>query len=152
MGGSLVAGILTGDAALIGKALDSDAIVEPVRGPLIPGFAAVKEAAKAAGKWEREAWRGRVHACVAAVKEAAKAAGKRKRRGGLHVQWGFRWLGRWGLQAPLWLALPLLLRWGVSAGLYSPKDSPKDSAHLLDQLQAHLAAPSVARGPPPWPL
>ena len=49
MGGSLVAGILTGDAALIGKALDSDAIVEPVRGPLIPGFAAVKEAARAAG-------------------------------------------------------------------------------------------------------
>lgn len=49
MGGSLVAGILTGDAALIGKALDSDAIVEPVRGPLIPGFQAVKEAAHAAG-------------------------------------------------------------------------------------------------------
>lgn len=49
MGGSLVAGILTGDAALIGKALDSDAIVEPVRGPLIPGFTAVKEAARAAG-------------------------------------------------------------------------------------------------------
>ncbi len=114
MGGSLVAGILTGDAALIGKvgggsrglgqggvigrcravkqvqgseagsnapglasmnfrldlpdtafdsslirahplttllpqSLDSDAIVEPVRGPLIPGFAAVKEAAHAAG-------------------------------------------------------------------------------------------------------
>ena len=34
---------------LIGKALDSDCIVEPVRGPLIPGFAAVKRAAKAAG-------------------------------------------------------------------------------------------------------
>ena len=49
MGGSLVAGILTGDAQLIGKALDSDAIVEPVRGPLIPGFMAVKEAAKEAG-------------------------------------------------------------------------------------------------------
>lgn len=49
MGGSLVAGILMGDAALIGKALDSDAIVEPVRGPLIPGFQAVKEAAHAAG-------------------------------------------------------------------------------------------------------
>lgn len=49
MGGSLVAGILTGDAALIGKALDSDAIVEPVRGPLIPGFQAVKEAAHSAG-------------------------------------------------------------------------------------------------------
>ena len=51
MGASLVAGILTGDAALIGKALDSDAIVEPVRGPLIPGFAAVKEAARAAGAY-----------------------------------------------------------------------------------------------------
>ncbi|GAB4817259.1 hypothetical protein N2152v2_004305 [Parachlorella kessleri] len=49
MGGSLVAGILTGDAQLIGKALDSDAIVEPVRGPLIPGFMAVKEAAREAG-------------------------------------------------------------------------------------------------------
>ncbi|KAI3426437.1 hypothetical protein D9Q98_008805 [Chlorella vulgaris] len=49
MGGSLVAGILLGDAALIGKALNSDAIVEPVRGPLIPGFGAVKEAALAAG-------------------------------------------------------------------------------------------------------
>ena len=51
MGGSLVAGILTGDAALIGKALGSDAIVEPVRGPLIPGFSAVKEAAVAAGAY-----------------------------------------------------------------------------------------------------
>ncbi len=39
-----------GDAAVIGKALDSDAIVEPVRGPLIPGFQAVKEAAHAAGE------------------------------------------------------------------------------------------------------
>lgn len=51
MGASLVAGIVTGDAALIGKALDSDAIVEPVRGPLIPGFQAVKEAAAAAGAY-----------------------------------------------------------------------------------------------------
>lgn len=49
MGASLVAGIATGDAALIGRSLDSDVIVEPVRGPLIPGFLAVKEAAKAAG-------------------------------------------------------------------------------------------------------
>lgn len=49
MGGSLVAGILTGDAALVGQSLDSDVIIEPVRGPLIPGFAAVKAAAKAAG-------------------------------------------------------------------------------------------------------
>ncbi len=44
-----VAGILTGDAALVGQSLDSDVIIEPVRGPLIPGFAAVKAAAKAAG-------------------------------------------------------------------------------------------------------
>ena len=44
-----VAGILTGNAALVGRALDSDVIIEPVRGPLIPGFAAVKAAAKAAG-------------------------------------------------------------------------------------------------------
>ena len=44
-----VAGILLGDAAQLGRALDSDIIVEPVRGPLIPGFAAVKAAAKAAG-------------------------------------------------------------------------------------------------------
>lgn len=51
MGASLIAGVLTGDAALIGKALDSDVIVEPVRGPLIPGFMAVKEAAKAAGAY-----------------------------------------------------------------------------------------------------
>lgn len=44
-----VAGILLGNAELVGKALDSDVIVEPVRGPLIPGFFAVKSAAKAAG-------------------------------------------------------------------------------------------------------
>jgi homoserine kinase len=48
-GGSLVAAILTGDAALLGAALDSDAIVEPVRAPLIPGMMDVKAAAKAAG-------------------------------------------------------------------------------------------------------
>ena len=46
-----MAGILTGDAALVGQALDSDVIIEPVRGPLIPGFAAVKAAAKAAGTY-----------------------------------------------------------------------------------------------------
>lgn len=44
-----VAGILQGCAQATGRALDSDCIVEPVRGPLIPGFAAVKRAAKAAG-------------------------------------------------------------------------------------------------------
>ncbi|KAK9832295.1 hypothetical protein WJX74_005514 [Apatococcus lobatus] len=51
MGGSLVAGILAGDPVLIGQALDGDVIVEPVRGPLIPGFAEVKAAAKAAGAY-----------------------------------------------------------------------------------------------------
>jgi len=45
-----VAGILNGDSKLLGQALDSDVIVEPVRGPLIPGLLAVKEAAKAAGR------------------------------------------------------------------------------------------------------
>ena len=45
-----VAGIMAGDAVLTGRALDSDCLVEPVRGPLIPGFSAVKAAAKAAGK------------------------------------------------------------------------------------------------------
>eukprot|EP00878_Enallax_costatus_P009140 GHUV01009554.1.p1 GENE.GHUV01009554.1~~GHUV01009554.1.p1 ORF type:complete len:362 (+),score=75.51 GHUV01009554.1:332-1417(+) len=48
-GGSLVAAILTGDAQLLGSALDSDVIIEPVRAPLIPGMLAVKEAAKTAG-------------------------------------------------------------------------------------------------------
>ena len=44
-----VAGILLGDSKQLGQALNSDVIVEPVRGPLIPGFRAVKEAALAAG-------------------------------------------------------------------------------------------------------
>jgi homoserine kinase len=48
-GASLVAGILNGDAAALGAGLGADCIVEPVRGPLIPGFMAVKEAAGAAG-------------------------------------------------------------------------------------------------------
>lgn len=51
MGGSLIAGILRGDAAMLGHALDSDIIVEPVRGKLIPGFSAVKAAAKAGGAY-----------------------------------------------------------------------------------------------------
>ena len=34
---------------MTGRALDADCIIEPVRGPLIPGFAAVKKAAKDAG-------------------------------------------------------------------------------------------------------
>lgn len=45
----MVAAILNGDAELLGSALDSDVIIEPVRAPLIPGMLAVKEAAKAAG-------------------------------------------------------------------------------------------------------
>lgn len=50
-GGALVTGILQGDVALLGKALDSDVIIEPVRGPLIPGMLDVKAAAKAAGAY-----------------------------------------------------------------------------------------------------
>ena len=46
-----VAGILLGDSKQLGQALNSDVIVEPVRGPLIPGFSSVKEAALAAGNW-----------------------------------------------------------------------------------------------------
>lgn len=44
-----MAGILNGDAELLGKALGEEAVVEGARGPLIPGFAAVKAAAVAAG-------------------------------------------------------------------------------------------------------
>lgn len=44
-GAGIVAGVLTGDAAMLGSALGSDTIVEVARGPLIPGFAAVKAAA-----------------------------------------------------------------------------------------------------------
>ncbi|XP_020163863.1 homoserine kinase [Aegilops tauschii subsp. strangulata] len=46
---ALVAGVLQGDAALIGSAMSSDFIVEPTRAPLIPGMAAVKAAALEAG-------------------------------------------------------------------------------------------------------
>ena len=48
-GGALVAAIAAGDPAALGEALGADALVEPVRGPLIPGFGAVKAAAAAAG-------------------------------------------------------------------------------------------------------
>lgn len=44
-----VAGILMGDAQEVGQAMDSECIVEPARGPCIPGFRHVKSAAKAAG-------------------------------------------------------------------------------------------------------
>lgn len=50
-GGSLVAAILTGDVRLLGKSLNSDVVVEPVRAPLIPGFTAVKRAALDAGAY-----------------------------------------------------------------------------------------------------
>eukprot|EP00897_Mesotaenium_endlicherianum_P007187 jgi/Mesen1/6497/ME000332S05504 len=46
---ALVSAILRGDTALLGSALASDKIVEPRRGPLIPGLAAVKVAAHATG-------------------------------------------------------------------------------------------------------
>jgi homoserine kinase len=51
MGATLVAGILEGNAEMVGRALDSDWIIEPVRGPLIPGFVDVKAAAKDAGAY-----------------------------------------------------------------------------------------------------
>lgn len=49
MSGALVAAIMSGNAALFGRCLSSDEIIEPVRGPLIPGFQAVKEAALGSG-------------------------------------------------------------------------------------------------------
>lgn len=48
-GASLVAAILTGDVPLLGRSLNADVVVEPVRAPLIPGFAQVKRAALEAG-------------------------------------------------------------------------------------------------------
>ncbi|HXU46431.1 MAG TPA: homoserine kinase [Thermoanaerobaculia bacterium] len=45
---ALVAGLCLGDLALIGRALD-DRLAEPARSPLLPGFAAAKAAALAAG-------------------------------------------------------------------------------------------------------
>jgi len=46
--GALVAAAVSGDFALLGRALD-DQIAEPVRAPLLPGFAAAKAAALHAG-------------------------------------------------------------------------------------------------------
>ncbi len=46
--GALVAAVMTGDYALLGRALD-DRIAEPVRAPLLPGFAEAKAAALQAG-------------------------------------------------------------------------------------------------------
>ena len=45
---ALVAGACLGDLALLGRAID-DAIAEPVRAPLIPGFSGAKDAALRAG-------------------------------------------------------------------------------------------------------
>jgi homoserine kinase len=45
---ALVAALASGDLALLGRSVD-DGLVEPLRAPLIPGFAAVKEAALKAG-------------------------------------------------------------------------------------------------------
>lgn len=45
---ALVHALHTGDLALLGRSID-DALVEPIRAPLVPGFAAVKRAALDAG-------------------------------------------------------------------------------------------------------
>ena len=71
-----VAGILLGSAEATGRALDSDCIVEPVRGPLIPGFAAVKRAAKAAGMLGASWWpNGLLPANKLPLSSEASAAG-----------------------------------------------------------------------------
>lgn len=49
--GALVASVLLGDPAGLGRALSSDKIVEPRRAPLIPGMEAVKKAAMEAGSF-----------------------------------------------------------------------------------------------------
>lgn len=69
-----MAAILTGNAQLLGAALDSDVIVEPVRGPLIPGMMEVKAAAKAAGGWCWWGWRWGWSSMMG-VRVAAKTAG-----------------------------------------------------------------------------
>ena len=46
--------ILQGNPKRLGECIDSDVIVEPVRAPFIPGFAAVKAAAKKAGRFPRD--------------------------------------------------------------------------------------------------
>jgi len=45
---AMVAGLASGDYALLGRALD-DHIAEPARAPLLPGFSAAKQAALRAG-------------------------------------------------------------------------------------------------------
>ncbi|ERN07537.1 hypothetical protein AMTRI_Chr10g1610 [Amborella trichopoda] len=49
--GALVAGVLQGDARVLGLAMSSDTLVEPRRKGLIPGMAEVKEAAVEAGAY-----------------------------------------------------------------------------------------------------
>eukprot|EP00891_Asterochloris_glomerata_P004198 jgi/Astpho2/4198/fgenesh1_pg.00064_%23_19_t len=51
MSGALTTAILQGNAKRLGECIDSDVIVEPVRAAFIPGFAAVKAAAKKAGAY-----------------------------------------------------------------------------------------------------
>jgi homoserine kinase len=46
--GAFVAALYRGDLELLGRAID-DRLVEPLRGPLIPGFDAIRRAARAAG-------------------------------------------------------------------------------------------------------
>ena len=57
-------------AALVGAALGSDVLIEPARGPLIPGFAAVKAAAMQAGALGCTI-SGAGPTCVAVVADAA---------------------------------------------------------------------------------
>ena len=90
-GGALVAAILAGDARALGAALSADAIVEPVRGPLIPGFAAVKAAALRAGAYGCTI-SGAGPTCVAVVESeeagaavAAAMAAAFKEHGGLEL-------------------------------------------------------------------
>ena len=46
---ALCSALVGGDFETVGRAMGSDAVVEPRRGPLIPGFAAVKKAAMSHG-------------------------------------------------------------------------------------------------------
>jgi homoserine kinase len=90
-GAGLVAGILGGDAAAIGASLGDDRIVEPARGPLIPGFFAVKAAAMREGALGCTiSGAGPTVVAIAAGKEAARRAAAAMaqaftREGGLQV-------------------------------------------------------------------
>ena len=91
MGGSLVAGILAGDVALVGRSLGSDAIIEPVRGPLIPGFQAVKEAAGAAGERSGGAAAGREGYCGLLAPGFRRRVGAGVLRGTAGGRDGYSW-------------------------------------------------------------